>query len=69
MIFRGQDRCTFCAHYTQAQTCLAFPNGIPEAVWAGDVYHDQAIDGDHGFRYESRHLHFPDAEAFMSGNY
>ncbi len=69
MIFRAEDRCKYCANYVGEQQCKAFSERIPEEIWSGTVPHYQPYPGDQGIRYESRHLQFPDAEAFMSGNY
>jgi hypothetical protein len=59
MIFKAEDRCKFCANYLNEQTCKAFPEKIPEAIWSGEDFHDHPIEGDQGITYQSRHLHFP----------
>jgi hypothetical protein len=69
MIFRYQVNCRFCANYLGDQRCHAFPAGIPDTLWSGERLHKDPFEGDHGIRYQSRHLEFPDAETFLNGNY
>jgi hypothetical protein len=69
MIFRAEDRCKFCANYLGDRKCKAFSDTIPDEIWSGDVAHDDPFPGDNGIRYESKHLQFPDAETFLSGDY
>lgn len=46
-------QCDSCAHHAEgAQTCKAFPEGIPDKVYAGYVQHTKSIRGDHGLRYK-----------------
>ncbi len=45
--------CNFCQHYDRnplrtANTCAAFPAGIPQAIQLSQVDHRQPIDGDQG---------------------
>lgn len=39
---------------TGPQTCAAFPDGIPDAVFTNRKDHRQSVDGDHGIRWEPR---------------
>jgi hypothetical protein len=52
MIHTAEFNCRWCKHYLQDETCLAFPNGIPHAVWIGKNHHYEAIGGDNGYRFE-----------------
>lgn len=66
MIFRGEDNCKICAHYTQNQTCKAFPNGIPAPLWSGENPHRESYPGDQGIFYRQKPRSFPDAEVFLN---
>lgn len=35
------------------QTCSAFPDGIPDAIWWNQADHRQPYPGDHGIRWAS----------------
>jgi len=35
-------------------SCLAFPDGIPEAIITGEVDHSVPFEGDHGIQYEAK---------------
>jgi hypothetical protein len=50
-----------CRHYHKKNlridpipTCDAFPNGIPDKIFWGEVFHDHPIEGDNGIQYEPR---------------
>lgn len=48
--------CPLCKHLLtqrgEAPRCTAFPEGIPEHIIAGEEYHLEPIEGDHGIQYE-----------------
>lgn len=55
--------CTFCRHLHQAElrpngthknTCDAFPDGIPKAIWTGKNDHRKPYSNDNGIRFEAR---------------
>lgn len=62
MTSRLPPQCLSCRHWIspldrgdegEAQTCDAFPAGIPEAIWWNRSDHRAPYDGDHGIRWES----------------
>ena len=48
----GPLQCLSCKHYVGGRFCLAFPDGIPQAVWVEDHDHRKPFPGDNGIRYE-----------------
>jgi len=52
MTFRV-PQCTRCRYYrfNSTRACDAFPDGIPDDVYANRIHHDHPIPGDHGLRY------------------
>ena len=44
--------CVLCEHFhrtdREADTCTAFPKGIPEDIWNGKTDHRERVSGDHG---------------------
>ena len=50
--------CMDCVHYTvidefdSAHKCLAFPDGIPDAILTGEHDHREPYPGDNGIRFE-----------------
>jgi hypothetical protein len=47
--------CPSCKHYRQSgekTTCAAFPDGIPDDVFVGKIYHKHPIEGDRGVQFE-----------------
>ena len=47
--------CTWCTHLRDdgfGQTCDAFPDGIPSAIWEGETDHRAPYSGDQGIRFE-----------------
>lgn len=51
--------CVYCARtrdLTFAQTCDAFPDGIPGGIILNEVDHRQPVEGDHGLQFERDHL-------------
>ncbi|EGW55178.1 hypothetical protein QQ73_12980 [Candidatus Endoriftia persephone str. Guaymas] len=49
-------QCMNCLHRIDSVEgsliCLAFPDGIPEAIVTGEVDHSRPYPGDNGFQYE-----------------
>ena len=47
-------QCIVCEHLISAekQTCEAFPKGIPDKFFFGDVMHDVSVEGDNGIIFE-----------------
>ena len=54
------DVCMTCTRYSfvpaadDVRRCDAFPDGIPDVIWRGDLKHIVAYPGDHGLTYKSR---------------
>lgn len=69
MIYPASAFCKFCIHYTDNQTCKAFPKGIPDAVFSGEIIHDHPIEGDQGIRHHAKLIHWPDMDDFLSGKF
>ena len=49
--------CSFCAHFDahkEGRTCKAFPRGIPDQIWLGQIDHTSPSEGDHGIQFEKR---------------
>lgn len=49
------SQCSCCKHFnrqdTAAETCAAFPTGIPPLILTNAIDHRKAVDGDRGIRY------------------
>ena len=47
-------QCTICEHLIdpEAQTCEAFPKGIPDDIFIGDVAHDKSMRDDNGIIFD-----------------
>ncbi len=45
--------CNGCKHWIRkpGRKCLAFPDGIPLAIWLGENDHRAAFPGDHGIQF------------------
>lgn len=53
----GVPICWTCKNYTQdptKNTCKAFPDEIPEAIYLGRVKHTKPYPGDNGIQYEEK---------------
>lgn len=48
----SSNQCHLCLNYGGEGVCLAFPDGIPDEIWSGEVDHSQPYKGDNGFRFE-----------------
>lgn len=44
--------CSYCKNLLQARVCKAFPDGIPDAIWAGQNGHTSPVKGDHGILFD-----------------
>lgn len=65
MIYRSQANCSMCVHYQAHRRCLAFPDGIPQALWTGENLHRDPYPGDGGIRYQSRRIAPPILEDIL----
>jgi hypothetical protein len=57
---QSRSQCDACKHFVSpfdrdddldAPTCAAFPDGIPDRVYANEVDHRDPIPGDHGVQF------------------
>ena len=48
-------QCVVCEHLISAdkQTCEAYPKGIPDKFFFGDVMHDKSMGDDYGIVFEA----------------
>lgn len=47
--------CIVCKHFNpffEADSCKAFPHGIPKKILEGKVIHDKPYEGDGGIQFE-----------------
>lgn len=65
---QAKSQCAACVFFESAFSvtpfrdnsfCKAFPDGIPDLVYANGVDHRQPVEGDHGVRWESNGDEFP----------
>jgi len=68
-VTQPKSQCAACKHFRSAFSvtppretsfCSAFPDGIPDRVYANGVDHRQPVEGDHGVRWESNGDEFPE---------
>jgi hypothetical protein len=45
-------QCIGCIHYQMEMKCDAFPEQIPDAIFIGEIDHEQPHPGDHGIQWE-----------------
>lgn len=47
--------CSYCKHLRRdgSYSCLAFPSGIPPAIWNNDKNHNLPYPGDNGVVFEA----------------
>lgn len=48
----SSDQCVMCRHFRLGMACVAFPDGIPDAISDGTFDHTEPYEGDNGIRYE-----------------
>jgi excisionase family DNA binding protein len=41
-------------HVVSSRTCDAFPQGIPDELWIGEIKHDKPYLGDHGIQFKPK---------------
>jgi hypothetical protein len=50
------SQCTACVHLDrealEAQSCEAFPSGIPEDIYTNKIAHTSSVPGDNGIHLE-----------------
>lgn len=51
------SQCLYCARWNDPtpagpQTCTAFPDGIPDAIWSNAVDHRTRVEGDLGLQWK-----------------
>ena len=46
------NSCRDCEWYLMAKKCLAFPKGIPDAIWTGKNDHKKPYNGDHDIQFK-----------------
>lgn len=51
-----KNSCSVCKNQNpyRLNCCMAFPDGIPKDILSGKVSHEDAVDGDHGIRFEPK---------------
>jgi len=48
------SQCIFCQHLdATANTCSAFPSGIPEKILLNEISHQKPYSGDHGITFKA----------------
>ena len=52
-MFDGGPQCLTCTHSYHDGTCVAFPDGVPDAILFGGFDHTKEYPGDKGMRYEA----------------
>lgn len=53
------SKCAYCSNYLKTidgfiPTCKAFPEGIPNEIFWGSVYHIKPYPGDNGIQFEQK---------------
>jgi len=65
LLARDVSQCSTCLHLRSwvvtgtVTSCGAYPQGMPDAVWANTLDHRRPIDGDRGVRWESNGEAYP----------
>lgn len=54
------SQCFFCSHLRKHETCIAFPNGIPEKILYNEIIHNTPHPGDSGIQYEPKREEYRD---------
>ena len=53
----ARPACMDCKHFINEKgtpRCAAFPDGIPEEIWMGEVDHVKPYKGDGGIQFEKK---------------
>ena len=47
-----ENSCANCKWYLTSQSCLAFPDKIPDEIWEGKNKHKRVFANDHGYKFK-----------------
>lgn len=62
MTHLGKWVCMGCKHYWHNNRCVAFPAGIPKAIYSGENDHSKPVEGDNGIVFEEEERELDDSE-------